>query len=115
MSRVEKAIPSEFLGPGEGDDLEPADERAEVSSIDRSVLLGIGIVRRRPVPGRYESLLRHRGQTEGNSPDLPQHWSPCQAKVTGDLAKAAALAPHADAYALVLCTHVLGEIAPQLR
>ena len=38
-----------------------------------------------------------------------------RAKVTGDLAKAAALAPHADAYALVLCTHVLGEIAPQLR
>ena len=35
-----------------------------------------------------------------------------RAKVTGDLAKAAALAPHADAYALVLCTHVLGEIAP---
>ena len=25
------------------------------------------------------------------------------------------LAPHADAYALVLCTHVLGEIDPQLR
>ena len=38
-----------------------------------------------------------------------------RAKVTGDLAKVAALAPHADAYALVLCTHVLGEIAPQLR
>jgi len=38
-----------------------------------------------------------------------------RAKVIGDLAKAAALAPHADAYALVLCTHVLGEIAPQLR
>jgi hypothetical protein len=38
-----------------------------------------------------------------------------RAKVTGDLAKAAALAPHADAYALVLCTHVLGEIAPQLK
>ncbi len=65
---------SEFLGPGEGDGLEPADERAGVSSIDRSVLLGLGIVRRRPVPGRYESLLRHRGQKEGNSPDHPQHW-----------------------------------------
>ena len=38
-----------------------------------------------------------------------------RAKVTGDLAKATALAPHADAYALVLCTHVLGEIDPQLR
>ena len=38
-----------------------------------------------------------------------------RAKVTGDLAKAVALSPHADAYALVLCTHVLGEIAPQLR
>jgi hypothetical protein len=37
-----------------------------------------------------------------------------RAKVIGDLAKAAALAPHADAYALVLCTR-LGEIAPQLR
>lgn len=38
-----------------------------------------------------------------------------RAKVTSDLAKAATLAPHADAYALVLCTHVLGEIAPPLR
>ena len=38
-----------------------------------------------------------------------------QMKVTSDLAKAATLAPHADAYALVLCTHVLGEIALQLR
>jgi hypothetical protein len=37
------------------------------------------------------------------------------AKVTGDLAKAATLAPHADTYALVLCTHVLGEIARPLR
>jgi hypothetical protein len=35
--------------------------------------------------------------------------------IVADLAKAATLAPHADAYALVLCTHVLGEIAPQLR
>jgi hypothetical protein len=38
-----------------------------------------------------------------------------RAKVTSDLAKAATLARHADAYALVLCTHVLGEIAPELR
>ena len=38
-----------------------------------------------------------------------------RAKVTDDLAKAATLAPHADAYALVLCTNVVGEIAPQLR
>jgi hypothetical protein len=35
--------------------------------------------------------------------------------VIGDLAKAATLAPYADAYALVLCTHVLGGIAPPLR